>query len=200
MKPATERSSMHTPRAILWDADGVLQRIPLDTWDLAVSVVSQIPGALTGAKVDEAAIRTLAHDAGLDDRVRDVLSVWWTFDLIHPALDIVAKLREQGIASYLASNQDSYRAACIRERTLYGQILDGAYYSCDLGVAKPSPAFFNHIASDLSVPHNELLFIDDHPANVTGARSAGLNAECWTHTDGIGRLLALLAAHEIRLT
>lgn len=191
---------MHTPRAILWDADGVLQRIPLDTWDLAVSVVSQIPGALTGAKVDEAAIRTLAHDAGLDDRVRDVLSVWWTFDLIHAALDIVARLRDQGIASYLASNQDSYRAACMRERTLYGQILDGAYYSCDLGVAKPSPAFFNHIASDLSVPHNELLFIDDHPANVTGARSAGLNAECWTHTDGIGRLLALLAAHEIRLT
>ncbi|QNK52545.1 HAD-IA family hydrolase [Dermacoccus sp. PAMC28757] len=191
---------MHTPRAILWDADGVLQRIPLDTWDLAVSVVSQIPGALTGAKVDEAAIRTLAHDAGLDDRVRDVLSVWWTFDLIHAALDIVARLRDQGIASYLASNQDSYRAACMRERTLYGQVLDGAYYSCDLGVAKPSTAFFNHIASDLSVPHNELLFIDDHPANVTGARSAGLNAECWTHTDGIGRLLALLAAHEIRLT
>lgn len=191
---------MHTPRAILWDADGVLQRIPLDTWDLAVSVVSQIPGALTGAEVDEATIRRLAHNAGLDDRVRDVLSVWWTFDLIHPALDIVTRLRDQGIASYLASNQDSYRAACMHERTVYGQALDGAYYSCDLGVAKPSTAFFNHIASDLNIPHHELLFIDDQPANVAGARAAGLNAERWTHTDGIEQLVTLFADHEIRLT
>ena len=60
---------MRSPRAILWDADGVLQRILLDTWELAVSVVSQIPGALTRAKVDEAAIRTLAHDAGLVSRL-----------------------------------------------------------------------------------------------------------------------------------
>lgn len=190
---------MQSVRAVLWDADGVLQDTPPGTWDLAVSVVSQFPGAITGAAIDEDGIRTVADAMGLGGRVDDVLSVWWTFDVLQPALEIVAKVRAAGVSCYLATNQDSYRAACMRDRAPYEEILDGAYYSCEIRSAKPSAVFFEHIASDLGLAPEQLLFIDDQPANVSGARSAGLNAECWTHSDGMERLRKLLGAYGIHL-
>jgi putative hydrolase of the HAD superfamily len=190
---------MRTVRAVLWDADGVLQDTPPGTWDLAVSVVSHFPDALTGAAVDEKGIRAIADAVGLGGRVDDVLSVWWTFDVLQPTLAIVASVRAAGVACYLATNQDSYRAACMRDRAPYDEVLDGTYYSCDIRSAKPSAAFFEHIASDLALSPEQLLFIDDQPANVAGARSAGLNGECWTHTDGVASLRRILEAHGIRL-
>lgn len=186
-------------RAVLWDADGVLQSTPADAWDLAVQVVAQFPGAITGAPIDEGRIRAVAHELELADRVDEIVSVWLTFDLLVPSLEVVAQVRAAGTACYLATNQDAYRAACMRENAPYGEVLDGAYYSCDIGAAKPSAAFFGHIVADLGIAPDQLLFLDDQPANVAGARSAGLDAECWAHNDGISRLRDILDAHGIGL-
>ena len=161
--------------------------------------MSQFPGAITGAAIDEGRIRAVADAMGLAGRVDDVLSVWWTFDVVQPVLEIVARVRVAGVSCYLATNQDAYRAACMRDRAPYDEILDGAYYSCEIGSAKPSAVFFEHIASDLGLAPGQLLFIDDQPANVSGARSAGLNAECWTHGDGSERLRKLLDAYGLHL-
>lgn len=186
-------------RAVLWDADGVLQDTPAHSWDLAVQVVAKFPGAMTGAPIDEARIRAVARELGLGDRVDDIVAVWSTFGLLSQTLDVVALVRAAGTACYLATNQDAYRAACMREKAPYGEVLDGAYYSCDIGAAKPSAAFFEHIATDLGLAPDQLLFLDDQPNNVAGARSAGLCAEHWTHDDGVPRLRDILAAHGIRL-
>ncbi len=187
-------------RAVLWDADGVLQHTPADAWDLAVRVVTQIPGANTGAAIDEEQIRTVADDLGLGDQVNDILAVWTSLHLLSPSLRVVAGVRATGTACYLATNQDAYRATCMRHQARYGELLDGAYYSCDIGAAKPSAAFFEHITLDLDLAPDQLLFLDDQPENVTGARSVGLRAECWTHVDGIPNLIDLLDSHGIRLT
>lgn len=87
----------------------------------------------------------------------------------------------------------------MRTNTPYSETLDGAYFSCDIGAAKPSAAFFEHIVTDLALAPGHLLFLDDQPKNVVGARSAGLNAEQWTHDDGATRLRDILNAHGIRL-
>ena len=87
----------------------------------------------------------------------------------------------------------------MRKKAPYRDVLDGAYYSCDIGAAKPSAAFFEHIVTDLGLAPDQLLFIDDQPVNVAGARSAGLAAERWTHGDGVSRLRDILNAHGIRL-
>ncbi len=184
---------------MLWDADGVLQYTPASSWDLAVRVVAQFPDAMTGALIDEARIRANAHRLGLGDRVDDIVAVWSMFDLVSPSLEVVSLVRAAGTACYLATNQDAYRAACMREKAPYGEILDGAYYSCDIGVAKPSAAFFEYIVTDLGLAPDQLLFLDDQLKNVVGARSAGLNAEQWAHDDGVTRLRTILDAHGIRL-
>lgn len=186
-------------RAVLWDADGVLQHTPAHSWDLAVRVVAQFPGAMTGTPIDETRIRAAAHRLDLGERVEDVVAVWSTFDLLGPSLEVVARVRAAGTPCYLATNQDAYRAACMREQAPYGEFLDGAYYSCAVGAAKPSAAFFEHIVTDLDLAPAELLFLDDGPDNVAGARAAGLEAEHWTHHDGVTMLRDLLGAHGIRL-
>ena len=38
----------------------------------------------------------------------------------------------------------------MRKKAPYGDVLDGAYYSCDIDAAKPSAAFFAHIVTDLA--------------------------------------------------
>ena len=86
---------------------------------------------------------------GLGGHVDDVLSVWWTFDVLQPTLEIVARVRAASVSCYLATNQDSYRAACMRDRAPYDEVLDGAYYSCDVGSAKPSAEFFGSPAMDV---------------------------------------------------
>jgi len=185
--------------AVLWDADGVLQHTPAHSWAPAVRVVAQFPGAMTGAPIDEERIRAAAHGLDLGDRVDDIVAVWSTFDLLGPSLEVVARVRAAGMPCYLATNQDAYRAACMREQAPYGELLDGAYYSCAVGAAKPSAAFFEHVVADLDLAPGELLFLDDQPENVAGARAAGLEAEHWTHHDGVTRLRDLLDAHGIRL-
>ncbi len=87
----------------------------------------------------------------------------------------------------------------MRQKTAYDQILDGAYFPCDIGIAKPSTSFFKNIATDLSLVPGELLFLDDQPKNIAGARSAGLNAEQWTHEDVVARLHDILQDHDVQV-
>ena len=53
----------------------MLQYTPAHSWDLAVQVLAQFPGAMTGAGIDEERIRAAAHGLGLGDRVDDILAV-----------------------------------------------------------------------------------------------------------------------------
>ena len=45
-----------------------------------------------------------------------------------------------------------------------------------IGVNKPDPAIFHKAISDIDLQPHEVLFVDDLPANVAGARAAGLHA------------------------
>jgi putative hydrolase of the HAD superfamily len=50
------------------------------------------------------------------------------------------------------------------------------YVSWEMGLRKPEPAAFDHIAHDIGVPAGRILFFDDTLSNVEGARAAGLQA------------------------
>ncbi len=186
-------------RAVLWDADGVLQQTPPGTWRAATAVVREFPGYLTGARVDAQRILAVVESQGLAARGEEILRVWSTFDVLPASLEVVAAVRSAGTPCFLATNQDLYRAGFMRSLTVYDDQLDGCYYSCDLGIAKPDPEFFEHIAGDLGLAASELLFIDDQPENVESARDVGLAAELWHHSQGIDALTGRLATHRVRI-
>jgi FMN phosphatase YigB (HAD superfamily) len=56
------------------------------------------------------------------------------------------------------------------------EVFDKVFVSCEMGARKPERAAFEIISRAISVPVGRILFFDDTPANVEGARAAGLQA------------------------
>jgi putative hydrolase of the HAD superfamily len=60
---------------------------------------------------------------------------------------------------------------------------DKIFCSGDLGVAKPSPAFYSRVADELGVAPESILFFDDSMTNVEAARQSGWQAFLYTDVE-----------------
>ena len=196
---------MAAPKAVLWDADGVLQR-GIASWDERFSdavdgkveafeavVWGELELALTGQLDMVAHVHQAIEDLGITDRDA-VFGLWRLLDPVPESRDLVTSLRSSGVPCYLATNQDNLRASTMRELMGYDDLLDGSYYSCEVGAAKPDAAYFLHIADDLGVVPRELVFVDDAPVNVDAAAELGVAAVLWQYDEGIDVLRERLGA------
>ena len=127
----------------------------------------------------------------------DALRVWLTIVPQADVREVVSALRAQGVRCYLATNQTEHRGRFMAENLGYDGLLDGAFWSYELGVAKPDPAFFTTILDRLGLEAAEVLFVDDSLRNIEAARSVGLAAEHWHVDDGLPALQALLRSHAL---
>jgi putative hydrolase of the HAD superfamily len=71
------------------------------------------------------------------------------------------------------------------------QSFERIFVSSDMGYRKPERRAFEYVADAMDVPLNAILFFDDHPDNVAGARAAGLQA---VHVQGPADVRAALQA------
>ncbi|CAN5705206.1 HAD-IA family hydrolase [soil metagenome] len=199
-----------TVSTLLLDADGVLQRVP-GGWEESMrpaleGLVEDVEGFMTEAYAAErpalvGTVRWLDELPGLLDRwgipgaYDDLLRIWLAIEAVPGVREIVGTLRGQGIRCCLATNQDVARGEFMHEALGYGDLLDETFYSYALGVAKPDPAYFTTILGRLDADAQDVLFLDDKERNVEAARSVGLAAEHWVHTDGLDALHGHLARH-----
>lgn len=111
----------------------------------------------------------------------DFVAYWFGNDarLNTKLLEELRQERDAGKRVYLATNQEHVRAAHLIEVLGLGGHCDGIYYSAALGIRKPDRAFFEQVASLSGLPAEQLLLIDDTPANITAARASGWNAVQW---------------------
>ena len=93
------------------------------------------------------------------------------------AIEVVRGIRALGITCYVASNQDNRRAMYLDSRPWLSDLFHRRFYSCQLGVKKPSAEYFDFILKEAGVAAEEMLFVDDRIENVQGARSCGWQAE-----------------------
>lgn len=56
------------------------------------------------------------------------------------------------------------------------QSFERIFVSSEMGYRKPERRAFEYVAHAIGVPLNAIMFFDDHPDNVEGARAAGLQA------------------------
>ena len=195
---------------VLWDADGVLQRVPggrEESMRPAVAdLVDDVEAFLVEALAAERpALRgevrwldvlpSLLDRWGIADAYDDIARRWLTTEEVPGTHALVRELRGAGVACHLATNQAVERGQLMHTAHGYGSLLDGAFYSYRLGAAKPDPAFFTLIAERLQRAPAELLLVDDNAANVEAARSVGLAAEVWSHAEPLSSLRGLLADH-----
>ncbi|HEX6248103.1 MAG TPA: HAD-IA family hydrolase [Nocardioidaceae bacterium] len=197
-------------QAVLWDADGVLQHLP-DGWEASMRPVveghvADLPAflaeafeterpALVGTADWPELLRGLLDRWGVPHLYDRAIEVWLTIVPQPGVRDLVTELRGAGLRCYLATNQAEHRGRYMAEHLGYATLLDGAFWSYELGVAKPDPAYFTTILERTGLGADEVLLVDDSPRNVEAARSVGMHAEHWHVDDGVPALRGLLRGH-----
>ena len=177
--------------AILFDADGVFQRPPVDlaeqlalalgveahrAEELILDLFEAEAAALTGERDILACVEPVLERWSVDDGLERFSRLWLQIDVEHDVLDIVAELRATGRYCAVASNQQARRAEAMSVGLAYRERFDAEFYSYDLGFKKPMEAYFHKVIEASGFEPARILFVDDRVANLEAARAVGLHA------------------------
>ena len=145
------------------------------------NVLDRMLGKLGGLE-DE--IRTMLRQLGADpaaDLVRELAETetagWVNAVTLYPeTIPTLTALCERGLLLGLISNC-SAQAGAVLERIGLAQYFRSIVLSCDVGVAKPDPAIFEHAYRTLQVAPEECMFVADGAfTELDAARSLGMVA------------------------
>lgn len=109
----------------------------------------------------------------LNRLVKEDIAAWTHFD--QESIDVVAGLESQSIQVVLLSNLPTELAAAVRSSPM-GSLFDRTFFSSDVALAKPDPAFFRYALRTCSVPAQSAVFVDDRAANLVSAAAVGMHA------------------------
>jgi len=90
----------------------------------------------------------------------------------------------------MTNSNPSHQAVWSERFAVELEVFASTFVSSDIGHRKPDRAAFDTVASMIGVSPSTILFFDDSPENVAGARNAGLQAVHVTSTDSVRRALA----------
>ncbi len=66
------------------------------------------------------------------------------------------------------------------------------FLSSTIGLRKPDAAAYDHVVNAIGVPASRIVFFDDLPENIEGARARGLTAVQVKSSDDVAHTLAAL--------
>ncbi len=140
------------------------------------------------------ALHNYFEPRGLADRIDKFIAYWFEKDAVIDR-EVLAMAddwrRRTGGRCFAASNQEHHRIAFLRDQVGLGGHFDEIIYSAALGVCKPDRAFFTNAQARMGVSVGQsILFVDDSPANVDGARTFGWRALLYRGRESLGRALA----------
>lgn len=95
-----------------------------------------------------------------------------------PYPEVMALLRELKERPHVRVAILSNGAPELREITEASEerkLVDTAFYSCDLGIRKPSPAIFQFVLDALGAEPSRTLFVDDQSENTDAAAALGIH-------------------------
>lgn len=177
-------------RAVIFDADGVLLTSGFFSDELArtyglpkSATLPFFTGALEECLVGRADLKqTLAPfliQWSWPGSAEDFIERWFSHgNSVDPRLvAAIAGLRQRGLRCYLATNQEHYRVAYMREQMGFGEIFDGIFFSGKLGCKKTDARFYQEVMRAIELSGAEILFWDDTLDNIVAAREQGWNAE-----------------------
>lgn len=141
----------------------------------------------------------LIGDADLKETVKPYIESWgWEGDVdsfldywfkVEHSLDedlikYIQDLREKGVSCFVATNQEKNRAEYMLNKMDFANSFDGLYASAHLGFKKPNTMFFEKVFTEINkikkIDKNEVIFWDDTPENVEGAKEFGIKAELYS--------------------
>lgn len=208
----------HTPpnprppvRLVIFDMDDVLLRYDVEARRAAMGALAGLTAAdverlvWTSGIEDDSDIGRLTPDAYLA-AIAAALGVpfgreeWLRTRALAMTLDpeavyLADKVRETTRVALLTNNgrimKEHFDALVPELRALFGPAM---HVAADFATKKPDPSIYRSVAALHGVEPAQAVMIDDKPANVAGARAAGLRAH---HFEGAEGLAAFL--RELRL-
>lgn len=107
-------------------------------------------------------------------------------------VDVLADLRAAGVRLVALSNWSAETFPFARERFDFLAWFEGIVISGEVGVNKPDPRIFDHLAEQFGIEPAAALFIDDSSANVEAAKALGFHATQFTDATALRRELVRL--------
>lgn len=105
-------------------------------------------------------------------------------------LALLASLRPRIPLAVLTNNGSLLRETLpLLAPELHALLGDRVHVTADFGARKPDPLVFTRLAARYRHQPASIFFVDDGPANVAGARAAGLQAALFESEEQITRLL-----------
>ncbi|QFS81452.1 Phosphatase [Roseivivax sp. THAF40] len=177
---------------VAWDFDGVLndgfrdgRAIWADNFerDLGHPISSfrdhffgdRFEAVVTGREDLRAAVADWADKVGYAHGADTVIRYWFEQDR-HPVpamLERLDRLADRGMRQVIATNNEAHRARFIEDEMGYGTRVETVFASGRMGLRKPDPRFFHHIAAETGVTPGNILLVDDLEENIAAARDAG---------------------------
>ena len=106
------------------------------------------------------------------------------------SIDVLADLHAGGTRMALLSNA-GYDYGDAFRRAPFAQYFEQVFVSAELGMIKPDPEIYRHVARELAIEPAEMVFIDNKQVNVDGAESLGITGHVFT---GVAPLRAFVAS------
>ena len=146
---------------------------------------------LKDLEIDGSEILTTHHDFPHS-------SLWYravqdVFETRSSVFNLVLQLKHKGYTVALLSNTETPTTWWFESQG-WGQLFHHSFYSCDLNMAKPQEAIYQHVEDKMGVSAQEILFLDDKPENVQAANKFGWQTLLvQTEQDIHRRLIGLLS-------
>jgi putative hydrolase of the HAD superfamily len=184
-------------KAVVFDLGGVLENVQDDAWpqnwigrwqrrmNLPAGQVTSVlargeaTDMVTGG-VSETQMRevyTRALGLGEPEANQMMAEMWDAYcgELNVALRNFAAGLRPRLATAILSNSADGARREEER-RFGFEELVDVIVYSHEVGLAKPDPAIFGLTRERLGVQSQEIVFLDDHEANVEAAKACGWHA------------------------
>jgi glucose-1-phosphatase len=194
------------PRALIFDLGNVLvfhdngllfQRLGARAGLAAPEAERRLMGAgWTAANrghLDPEGIRRGVCEAlGVELPMEEFAPLWSCHFTVHEAVLPLVEALEGRVKRVLLSNTNDLHVAYLRPRLPLLQRFDAVLMSCEVGLVKPEPAFFQLALERAGCAPHEAAFFDDLPEYVEAANALGIRGHLFTTAPAFAAQLAAL--------
>lgn len=120
----------------------------------------------------------LVVEFGLGHSQRELIEHFTNIPLgLYPGAAKLVDSVSDHLVTGVLSNTNAVHWEGQQDAEIIQRLCQRQYLSYELGMTKPDRDIFDHVVADLGIAPERVLFVDDSPSNVEGARAAGLAAE-----------------------
>lgn len=177
---------------IIFDVGKVLVSYEPDAYMESLGLDEETRAAINGAmfenklwdisdqglfSIEECLDKFIAQAPQYEAQIRQVhATVGKSIELYPYAMEWLQELKDKGYQLYILSNYSEHMMNQTREKLEFLSLVDGAVFSYECKLMKPSGKMYDFLCQKYSLNCSECVFVDDRWENVEGAQRNGIVA------------------------